>query len=134
MNFGLEPNITAFYHIRDLRRIRNTIDRIILQPLILLLLSPNSKLDNCSYSALLLNLPSTRTKRLQLVLTAAARAVTKTPKFHHISPILQSLHWLKIDEIIQYKILCLTYKTLHSGHDPSSFISHFSPERDSSTR
>ena len=32
--------------------------------------------------------------RLQLVLNSAARAVTKTPKFHHITPILKSLHWL----------------------------------------
>jgi hypothetical protein len=33
------------------------------------------------YNSLLLNLPSTQTKRLQLVPNAAAPAVTKTPKF-----------------------------------------------------
>jgi len=46
----------------------------------------------------LLNLParSTQTIRLQLVLNSAARAVTKTTKFHHITSILKSLHWLKI--------------------------------------
>ncbi len=56
----------------------------------------------------LLNLPATQTYRLQLVLNSAARAFTKTPKFHHITPILKSLHWLKINETIQYKVLSLT--------------------------
>jgi hypothetical protein len=72
-------------------------------------------------------------KRLQLVLNAAARAVTKTPKFHHISPILKSLHWLKINERIQYKVLFLTYKTLHSGH-PSYLHSLLNLKRNCSTR
>ena len=50
--------------------------------------------------------------RLQLILNSAARAVTKTPKFHYITPHLKSLHWLKITQRIQYKILSLTYKSL----------------------
>ena len=31
---------------------------------------------------------------------------------HHITPILRSLHWLKINERIEYKLLSLTYKVL----------------------
>jgi len=58
----------------------------------------HSKIDY--FNSLLLNLPATQTNRLQLVLNSAARAVTKTPKFHHITPILKSLHWLKINERI----------------------------------
>jgi len=38
----------------------------------------------------------------------------KNPRFSHISPILKSLHWLKIDQCIQYKVLSHTYKTLQS--------------------
>ena len=30
----------------------------------------------------------------------------------HITPILRSLHWLKINERIEYKLLSLTYKVL----------------------
>ena len=41
------------------------------------------------------------THRFQLVLNSAARVVTRTPKFHHIYPILKSLHWLKINQRIQ---------------------------------
>ena len=45
------------------------------------------------------------------------RAVLNAPKFSHTTPILQSLHWLKINERIEYKLLSLTYKifTNHSN-------------------
>jgi len=34
------------------------------------------------------------------------------PKFCHVTPILKFLHWLKINERIEYKHLSLTHKTL----------------------
>jgi hypothetical protein len=52
---------------------------------------------------------------LQLVLNSAARAVTKTPRFHHITPILKALHWLKISQRTHYKILSITYKCIISN-------------------
>ena len=102
---------SCFYHIRDLRRIRNTIDQTTACTIATSLV--HSKLDYCN--SLFLKLPSMQTNRLQLVLNAAARAVTKTPRLHHISPILKSLHWLKINQRIHYKVLSVTHKTLHSG-------------------
>ena len=50
----------------------------------------HSELDYCN--SLLLNIPSTQTNHLQLVLNYAARDVIRTPKFHHITPVLESLH------------------------------------------
>ena len=44
-----------------------------------------------------------------------ARAITSKRKFDHISPTLRSLHWLKIKERINYKIISLTYSALQSG-------------------
>ena len=41
--------------------------------------------------------------------------MSKTPKFSHISPVLKSLHWLKIERRIQYKLLSITYKILQSN-------------------
>ena len=38
--------------------------------------------------------------------------MVKTPKSSLITPILRSLHWLKINERIEYKLLSLTYKVL----------------------
>jgi HEPN domain-containing protein len=115
-NLTLSKHISAiskscFLHIRDLRRIRNSIDLATARTIATSLV--HSKLDYCN--SILLNLPASQTNRLQLVLNSAARAVTKTPKYHHITPILKSLHWLKIEQRIQYKVLSLTHKSLQSG-------------------
>src|SRR6218665_1645221 len=45
----------------------------------------------------------------------ATCAVTKTPKHHHITPVLKKLHWLKIPQRIEYKVISLTYNTLQSS-------------------
>ena len=41
-----------------------------------------------------------------------ASVVVKAPKSCHISAVLKSLQWLKINERIDYKLLSLTYKVL----------------------
>jgi len=58
------------------------------------------------------NLPKSQTNRLQVIQNSLARAVVKAPKFCHVTPILKYLHWLKINERIEYKLLSLTYKAL----------------------
>ena len=40
------------------------------------------------------------------------RAVVKAPKSSHITPILKSFQWLKVNERTEYKLLSLTYKVL----------------------
>ena len=91
----------------------------------------HSKLDYCN--SLYLNISTQQLNRLQLVLNSAARAVTKTPKFHHITPHLKSLHWLKITQRIQYKILSLTYKSLQYNK-PSSISDLLTIQPTRSTR
>jgi len=85
----------------DLRRIRNTIDYCTAQIIATSLIQ--FKVNYCN--SLFLNLSRCHLDRLQLILNSAARAVSKNPRF---SPILISLHWLKIDQRIQYKVLSLT--------------------------
>jgi hypothetical protein len=58
-------------------------------------------------------------------------AVINTPKFHHITPILKSLHWLKTTRCIHYKILSITYKCLLS--DQSAYIRHLLTVQSTST-
>ena len=60
----------------------------------------HSKLDYCN--SLYYNLPKSQTNRLQVIQNSLARAVVKAPKFCHVTPILKSLHWLKINERIEY--------------------------------
>ena len=51
--------------------------------------------------------------RLQKVQNYAARVITKTPKYDHITPVLADLHWLPVKYRIEYKILLYVYKALH---------------------
>ena len=51
--------------------------------------------------------------KLQSIQNAAARLLTGTRKYDHITPVLRELHWLPITSRIQYKVTLLVYKTLH---------------------
>ena len=44
-----------------------------------------------------------------LIQNSLASTVFSTPKTCHITPLLASLHWLKIKERIEYKLLSFTY-------------------------
>ena len=50
---------------------------------------------------------------LQSVQNTAARIVTLTRKFDHITPVLIQLHWLPVHFRILFKILFLVYKALN---------------------
>ena len=46
----------------------------------------------------------------QRVQNIAARILTRTKKYDHITPILQHLHWLPVRKRIIFKIMLLTYR------------------------
>ena len=54
-------------------------------------------------------------------------------KSTHISPILKSLHWLKVNKRIEYKLLSLTYKVLTTAQ-PSYFHNFISLQPPRSSR
>ena len=62
----------------------------------------HSKLDYCN--SLYYNLPYYQLNRLQQIQNCLDRSVFKAPKFTHTTAILKSLHWLKINQRIEYKI------------------------------
>jgi len=101
---------SCFLSIHDLRRIRNALDFSTARSIATSRI--HSKLDNCN--SLFVNLPQSQFGRLQLIQNSSARAVSKTSKFAHISPVLKSLHWLKIEQRIQYKVASITYEVLQS--------------------
>jgi len=70
----------------------------------------HSKLDYCN--SLSHNLPNCQLNWLQQIQNSRARAVVKAPKSTHITPILESLHLLKVNVRIEYKLPSLTYKVL----------------------
>jgi len=79
----------------------------------------HSKLDYCN--SVNYRLPKSQLSRLQQIQNSLARTVVndvKAPKSCHITPILRSLHWLRITERIEHKLLSLTYKVLTTTQPP----------------
>ena len=71
-----------------------------------------SKLD--ANNSLLAGSPSLLVSQIERVQNAAAKLVTKSKKFDHVSPILRNLHWLPIQDRIVFKNLLLIYKALNN--------------------
>ena len=107
---------SCYYHIRQLRCIRPYLDLKTVSTIA----NAHSKLDYCN--SLYYNLPKSQITCLQQIQNSLARTVVNSHKFCHITPILHSLHWLKITEHIEYKILSLTYKVLTTAQP--SYLHH----------
>ncbi len=97
---------TAFFHLRNIAKLRNMLSVSDAEKLVHAFMT--SRLDYCN--ALLGGCPASSINKLQIVQNAAARVLTRSRKYDHITPILQSLHWLPIKFRISYKILLLAYK------------------------
>ena len=99
----------TYYQLRNISAIRSLLTRSAAESLIHSLVT--SRIDFCN--SLLVGLPSAMLNRLQGVQNAAARLLTGTKKYDHITPILTELHWLPIKYRIEFKILLLTFKAVH---------------------
>ena len=117
--FNFEDHIksickSSHYHIRNIAKIRKYIDeesaKIVVHAFV------TAKLDSCN--SLLYGLPQHLISRLQSIQNTAARVVTRSSKFDHITPVLKQLHWLPVRYRIVFKILLLVYKALN-GRAPS---------------
>ena len=101
---------SAFFHLHNIRRISKYLDQESLLTLTHAFIT--SRLDYCN--SLLYGAPVTQIEKLQRIQNAAARLITRSPKFCHMGPILRQLHWLPIRSRIHHKILTLTFKSIHS--------------------
>ena len=89
----------------------------------------SSNLDYCN--SLFINLPNYQLKRLQKIQNNAARCLTNTSKYDHITPILNELHWLTVEKRIEFKILLLTYRVLSGigSFSLEEILHHYIPTR-----
>ena len=105
---------SCFFQLRQIRAIRRNLPTDIAKSLVNAFVV--SRLDYCN--GLYANLPATQLNRLQSVLNAAARIIYKTSRYCSVTPLLRDLHWLRIQERVQFKLCIMVYKGLH-GAAPS---------------
>ena len=131
-DMSMKPSFSSilkagYYHIHNIGRIRKYLSADATQLLVRSFVT--FRLDMCN--SLLYGLPQTQLDRLQRLQNTAARLVTRTKKYSHITPVLQNLHWLPVKDRIDFKILLLVFKCLQ-GIAPtylSELLSYYNPER-----
>ena len=118
---------TAIYQIRNIAKIRSFLSFSDAQTLIHAFVT--NHLDYCN--SLFSGLPKKSINRLQLVQNTAARVLTRTRRYDHITPILASLHWLPVIFRIDFKVNLFVFKSLN-GLAPryiSDLLSPYLPSR-----
>ena len=120
---------TCFAVLRQLRTIRRSVSRTVIQSLVTSLVL--SRLDYGN--ATLAGIPQHLLRRLQSVMNSAARLVYSSSRFDHITPLLRQLHWLKAKERIDFKLAVLVYKCMH-GTAPPYLADELSRSADSQAR
>ena len=101
---------TSLFHLKNISNIRSFLpDKAAVQ---LTHAFVSSRLDYCN--SLLQGLPSCSIGRLQSIQNIAARILTRTREYEHITTILKNLHWLPVASRIDYTILVLTYCAINN--------------------
>ena len=98
----------CYFQMRQICKIRKYLSQTAIEKLCHAFIT--SRLD--SLNSLLFKIPKYLLHKLQLVQNSTARIILKLKKHDHSTPALYKLHWLPIDERIQYKILLLVFKAL----------------------
>ena len=99
----------GYFALSRIGKIRSLLDKATTEKLIHAFVT--SRLDYCN--SLLYGISKDQLARIQSIQNAAARLVSRTRKFDHITPVLIDLHWLPIEARIKFKVLLLTYKIVH---------------------
>lgn len=89
----------SFLHLKNIAKLRPSFSQLDAEKLIYAFIP--SRLDYCN--ALLVRITG---RSLQKVLT-------RRRKYNHITPVLNSLHWLPAQHRIHYKICLLTHQCVH---------------------
>ncbi|XP_072041505.1 uncharacterized protein [Amphiura filiformis] len=105
---------SACHAIHKIGLIRKYIDRSTAERLVHAFVT--SRLD--ANNSLLYGLPASTLAKLQRVQNCAIRLVTCAKKDCNITSLRRELHWLPIKDSLVFKLLLLTYKSLH-GMAPS---------------
>jgi flagellar biosynthesis chaperone FliJ len=112
----------CYSQLRSISRIKKYITRKATEKLCHAFIT--SRVDNLN--SLLHKLPQYQLQKIQLILNDTARVICKLESSAHITHTLQTLHWLPVEEWIEYKILLLVLRTqvveCLTHHHPSMHI------------
>ena len=105
---------TAYSTLKTIARFWNLLTpeaaKIIIQGLV------TSKLDYCN--GLLLGVSAHQMNKLQIVQNMCCRIIKNLRKYDHISNAIKDLHWLKIPQCIQFKVLVTIYQCVNGLAPP----------------
>jgi len=108
---------SSFYHLRQLHSVCCSLTASAANTLVYALIS--SRVDCCS--SVLYGVCEVHLRQLQLVLNAAAWLITGKRKFDHIASTMRDdLHWLPVQQRIQFKLCTLVSKCLR--HTAPSYL------------
>ena len=97
---------SSFYIIRHIRKyLPFEAAKTLVQALVI------RRIDYCN--SILYGLPSIHIHKLQCVQNVAARLLTNTPHYAHITPVMIELHWLPVKFRIILKFNLTTFQALH---------------------
>ena len=108
---------SAYYHLKNISRIKRLMSQQDLEKLVHAFMF--CRLDY--FNSVFTGLTKKSLRKLQLIQNAAARVLTNTKRVDHISPVLNSLHWLPVGQRIDFKVLLLVFKSLH-GLGPTYIV------------
>ena len=111
MNHPAFPCAACYFWLRQLRRVRRSLDSEAVKTLVYAFVM--ARVDYCNM--ILAGSPRSVTDRLQRVLNAAARLVSGTRKYDlGLSRILHAdLHWLDVADRVRYKLAVTVHRCLH---------------------
>jgi hypothetical protein len=130
LKMDMQVNLTcrsAWYHLYQLGKISKYLSDTQLKSVIQAFVI--SKLDQ--NNSLLAGASKYQIKKLQSVQNAAAKLVRRMKRYDNVEPPLAELHWLPVDQRIQFKLLLLGYKCLN-GQGPeylSELLIPYTPPR-----
>ena len=102
----------CFYQLRQIRSVRRALTIDAVKTLVHAFIA--SRVDYCN--AILSDVASTHLKRLQMVMNAAARLIVRRRRFDPIrETMLDELHWLPVEERVDYKLCLLVFKCLNNS-------------------
>ena len=100
----------SFFHLRRIAKLRPFLSQSAAERLIHAFVA--SRLDYGN--ALLVGSTDKTINPMQYVQNCAARLLTHTSRREHITPVLFKLHWLRIRQRINFKVLVLTFQAIHA--------------------